>query len=59
LEVSAAVREPKTTVGKWWWEDGHIAGHFNDPDESPDGLTLRPDCPRCVGLSVAMLGERE
>jgi len=53
------VREPKTTVGKWWWEDGHIAGHFNDPDESPDGLTLRPDCPRCVGLSVAMLGERE
>lgn len=43
--------EPKTTVGKWWWADGHIAGHFNDPDESPDGLTLRPECPRCMAIA--------
>lgn len=42
---------PKTTEAKWWWQDSHIAAHFNDPDESPDGLTLRPECPRCMALA--------
>jgi hypothetical protein len=58
------VSTPKTTVGKWWWEDGHIAMHFNDPDESPDGLSLRvKDCPRCAELTGkatdAMEGKHE
>lgn len=43
----------RTTVGKWWWADGHIAGHFYDADQSPDGLTLLSDCRKCVELAGA------
>ena len=49
------------TEGKWWWDEGHIAGHMYDPYQSRDGMTLLRDCPKCVepGGSRARTFSRE
>jgi hypothetical protein len=45
----------KTTEGKPWWRDGHIAAHMDDPEPNARDIVWRPDCAACEPMMRRLL----